>query len=201
MRTYWPRPRKFDSLTADFADEPVGRRIAARHRERAGRLILDIHVHDDAVRRRAGLVGDPHPLEVAEIVEATLGAVDENLVVGVALADVELAADDVVTGAGVAANVDPLDVDARPLLDDVAEVDRCWVAGSRAPTGRTCANGIAAASHLGGDVLQRALDLVRVVDRARGRRELAPQRPRCRCPGCAIRCSRCRCGTARPLPA
>ena len=63
-------------------------------------------------------------LEIAEIVEAALGAVDEHPVVGVAFAEIELAADDVIAGAGVAAHVDPLDIDARSVLDHVAEVDR-----------------------------------------------------------------------------
>ncbi len=128
-------------------------------------MILDIDVHDDAVRRRTGLVGDPHPLEIPEIVEATLGAVDENLVVGVALAHVELAADHVVTGARVAANLDPLDVDVRPLFDDVAEVDGLS-SGVAGPDGADQRERIAPASHLDGDVLQGTLDRIRVIGRA-----------------------------------
>ena len=110
-------------------------------------MILHVHVHDDAVGRGARLVGDADPLEVAEIVEAALGPVDENLVVGVALAHVELAADDVVAGPAVPADVDALDIDARPFLDHVAELDRAGrrIAGA---DGADLREGIAAASHL-----------------------------------------------------
>ena len=143
--------------------KPSDGRVAAGDRERAGRLILDVDVDDHAVRRRARLVRDADLLEVAEIVQPALGAIDEHLVVGVALADIELAADDVVARAGVAADVDALDVDARAFLDHIADVDG---AGRRiAHAGRAnLGEGIAAPGHLGGHVGERVLDRLGVVD-------------------------------------
>ncbi len=85
----------------DLADEAVGGRVAAGDREGAGRLILDVDVDDDAVGRGARLVGDADVLEVAEIVEAAFGAVDQHLVVGVAFAEIELATDRRSRGCGV----------------------------------------------------------------------------------------------------
>ena len=105
-------------LHRNFANHAFGRRIAAGDRERAGRLILDRDHDDDTVGRRTRLVGDRHFLEVTEIVQPPFGTIDDRLVIGVALADIELAADDVVTGARIAANVDSLDVDARAFVDD-----------------------------------------------------------------------------------
>ena len=137
-------------------------------------MILDIDIHDDAVGSRARLVRDADSLEIAEIVEPALGAVDQDLVVGVAFADLELATDDVVSRARVAADVDALDIDARPFLDDVAELDRarCRVAlADRADLRK----GVTAPRHLGRHVLERALDLIGVVDRARRGHELAAQ--------------------------
>ena len=102
---------------ADFGDEAVGGRIAAGDRELAGRLLFHVDIEDDAVGRRARLVGDLHVLEVVEVLQPPLGAVDQRAVVGVAFGDIELAPDDVVARARVAADIDALDVGARALLD------------------------------------------------------------------------------------
>ena len=53
-RTNWPRPRKFDSLTRNFGEEAVRRRVTAGDGERAGRLVLDI---DDEMTRSGGEPG------------------------------------------------------------------------------------------------------------------------------------------------
>ena len=100
-----------------FADDAVDRRVAAGHGDGAGGLVLDLHRDDDAVGGRPLRVGDLDLLEEPEAVQAALGLVDQHLVVGVALAELELAADDVVAGAGVALDDDALDVDARALVD------------------------------------------------------------------------------------
>ena len=75
-------------------------------------------------------------LEEAQIVQATLGRLDHRVVVGVAFADVELATNDIVAGAGVADDVEPLDVDFRRVVDREASAI-WWVASSRSPCGRT----------------------------------------------------------------
>ena len=107
----------------DFGHEAVRRRIAARDRELAGRLFLDVDVDDHAIRGRARLVGDLHALEVVEILQPPLGAVDQHAIVGVAFRDIELAPDDIVARARVAADVDALDIGARALLDREHDVD------------------------------------------------------------------------------
>ncbi len=56
-------------------------------------------------------------LEEIEILQAALGAIDQRAVIGIALGDIEFAADDVVAGAGIAADVDALDVGSRALVD------------------------------------------------------------------------------------
>lgn len=129
----------------------------------ATRIILDVDVDDHPVRRRARLVGEADLLEEAEAVQAALGPVDQHAVVGIALGQVELAADDVVAGTGVAADVDALDVDARAVLDHEAEGH--LMGGAVALTGRPhLGEGVALAVDLVGDADERLLDILGVVD-------------------------------------
>ena len=72
-----------------------------------------------------GRVRDVDLLEVAETVQPALGPLDHRVVVGVAFADVELAANDVVARARVADDVDPLDVDLRTVVDGEAAARSC----------------------------------------------------------------------------
>ncbi len=151
-----------------FADEAVRRRVAARDARTGPWADLRRRRHDhDAVGRGARLVRDANALEEAEVVEAAFGPVDEDVIVGVAFAQVELAADDVVARAGVAANVDALDVDARAFLDDEgrgrssAWPDRGRRAGEPARRRSPCARSrVVMAS-------TRLLDVLGVVDVAR----------------------------------
>ncbi len=106
-----------------FTDHPVGRRIAPHDPEIAGVLLFQLHIDDDPVRRRAGRVGDLDGLEVPEILQPPLGALEQRPVVGVAFPDVELAPDDVVVGLAVAMDIDALDVAAGARLDRVDEMD------------------------------------------------------------------------------
>src|SRR5258708_37154977 len=66
---------------AHFADHAVGGRIAARERELAGRLLLDVDIDHDAVGRRARLIVDLDVLEVVEVPQTALAAIDERPVV------------------------------------------------------------------------------------------------------------------------
>ena len=50
-------------------------------------------------------------LEVAKAVEASLGALDQHVVIGIALADIEFATNDIVAGAGIPNDVNAFDVD------------------------------------------------------------------------------------------
>ena len=80
-------------------------------------------------------------LKKFEILDAPLGAIDQRAVVGIAFGDIELAPDDIIAGARVAADVDALDVGARAFVDDVDDADRVRLRRLRSPRGRTVANG------------------------------------------------------------
>ena len=107
----------------ELGHDALSRRIAAAEADRAGRLVLDVDDDDHAVRRRARAVRDVDLLEVAETVQTAFGPLDQRMVVGVAFADIELAADDVVAGACVADDVDPLDIDLGAVIHGVLQRD------------------------------------------------------------------------------
>ena len=66
-------------------------------------------------------------LEEVEVLDALLGAVQLRGVERVALDEPELAADHLVERAQIAGDVDALDIDPRPFLDVVGDVDRVRV--------------------------------------------------------------------------
>ena len=70
-----------------------------------------------------GLRRDLDGLEIVQVLQPPLGAVDQRLVVGIAFGDVEFAPDHVVARAGIAVDVDALDIGARPLIDREGDVD------------------------------------------------------------------------------
>ena len=151
---------------AYLGEEAFGGRIAARDREFAGRLLLDVDIDHDPVGRRAGLVRDLDGLEEVEVLEPPLGAVDQDAIVGIALGDLELAPDHVVAGACVAADVEALDVDARALLHHERHVDD--TPGEIAVAARThLRESIAAPRQLDGHVLDRLFHQLGVVHPAR----------------------------------
>ena len=108
----------------DFRDEPVRRRVAAGNRELAGRLLFDIDIDDHAVRRRTGLIGDPYRLEKAEVLQPSFCTIDQRPVIGIALAEIEFAADHVIARSRIAADIDALDIGSRTFLDDESNIDR-----------------------------------------------------------------------------
>ena len=118
------RPRKFDWLTPMSVDQLVDRAVPGAERQLAGGLLSDVDQKVGAVRRGARHVGDVDVFKEAQRADAELGAVDQGAVVGVALGNVELAADDVVERRGVADDVDPVDVDPRAFLDVEGDVHR-----------------------------------------------------------------------------
>jgi hypothetical protein len=122
-------------------------------------------VDDDAVGRRTGLGRDLDRLEVAEILQSPLGAIDQGAVVGIAFDDVEFAPDDVVAGAGVAAQVDALDIGVRAFLDHEGHVDDSLFGNAVAARARGSER-IAALGHLDGHELAGFLHRVGVVDAA-----------------------------------
>src|ERR1019366_8683919 len=114
-------------------------------------------------------------LEVAETVEVALGAVDEHAIVRIAFADFELAADHIFAGLVVAVNIDPLDIDARPLVDD--EIDRDGPIGLIALTARaSLREGVSFARDFARQYVDRLFHGVAVIDVARRQPH---QRPQC----------------------
>src|SRR5262245_63994385 len=122
---------------ADLPDESVCGGVAARDREFTRRLLLHVDIENDAIRCRARLGRYLDALEVGEILQASFGAIDERSVVGVAFGEVEFAPNHVIARAGVAADIDPFDVGALPLIDREGQVDgprlrvadRAWAHG------------------------------------------------------------------------
>ncbi len=82
---------------------------------------LDVDVH--LVGGRALLLRDVHALEIAERGDALARLVEQRLAVLVALGDLHLAADDLVAGLGVAADLDAFEMDERPAHDGHDDVD------------------------------------------------------------------------------
>ena len=116
-------------------------------------------------------------LEIVEVLQPPLGAIDQRAVVCVALADIEFAADHIVAGAGVAADIDPLDVDARAVFDGENDVDgmgRQVAVAARADHGKR----IAAAGDFDRQVLDRLFDRLGVVHVAGAGPEAAVKRLR-----------------------
>src|SRR6185312_13656252 len=111
-------------------------------------------------------------LEEVQVLQPAFGAVDQCAIVGVALADIELAADDVIARADVAADVDALDVGARALFHDEGEVDRVGL-GVAVAARANIGEGVAAARGLDGHRLDALLHQVGVVDAARAELDLA----------------------------
>src|SRR5262249_7763744 len=78
-------------LDAHLTDDAVRGRIPARDRELTGGLLLDIDIDNDAVGRGPRLVGDLDGLEELQVLQPSLGAVDQRTVVRVAFSEVEFA--------------------------------------------------------------------------------------------------------------
>ena len=163
------------SATLTSRDESVGGRVAAGDREFTGRLFFNIDVDDDTIGRRARLIGDLDGLEIVEVLQAALGAVDQRAVIGITLAEIEFAADHIVAGARVAADVDALDIGARAFLDDKRQIDGLGLevaVAARPHSGK----GIAVLGGLDRHRLNAFFNEVGVVDAARAQLELTAQR-------------------------
>ena len=108
----------------DRADQGVDRRVAAADAEDAGRSLHDLDVHDDLGLVGAGLGRDVHAVEIAQVHELLPGAVPFLERVELALAERELAAQDLVLAAHVAVDVDALDVHLGAFGDLERHVDQ-----------------------------------------------------------------------------
>ena len=123
----------------DGAHEAVGRGVAAADREDAGRLLGDLDVDDDLGLVGSGAGGDVDHVEVAEVDESLPGPRQLLQREQVTLDHGDLAPQDLVLGAHVAADVDALHVHDRPLDDLEHDVDlrlRRHLIGARGDVGR-----------------------------------------------------------------
>ena len=149
-------------MDADIGQEAFRRRIAGADAELAGRLLFDLDVEHGAIGRAALDVGDLDLLEVAEIFQVLLGALDLRGAEGVAFRHLELASDDAVEGRDIAVDVDPLDIDTRAFGDIVSDIEGVLflVARDQRPD---VDEGIAAIADRRRQLVDRFLDLVGVV--------------------------------------
>src|SRR5262249_47982337 len=116
---------------------------------------------------RAALAGDLHRLEQAERLQPPLRALDLRAVEGIALGEIELAADHLLAGAVVAVHDDALDVLVRPGLEREHEVDgfgRDVALRARTPGYET----LAAPAHRDRQLLARLLHRFAVIGVAGG---------------------------------
>ena len=150
-------------------------RIAAAEADRAGRLILDLDDDDHAIGAGAWPVRDMDLLEVAQTVKAPLGALDQHVIIGVAFADIEFAANDVVPGARVADNVDALDIDFRTVVHRELQRNR-MVDGVAIAVRARLREGVALARDVARDRIDRLVDRACVVDVARLQSDESSQR-------------------------
>ena len=111
---------------AEIGEEAGIGRVAAAERDLAGRAFRDRGVQHHAVGRRARASCCTSHVARSSRGRGCAGAMRRTCAAlnGIALGQAELAADDAVLGAGVAADVDALDIDARPLADLEGQVDR-----------------------------------------------------------------------------
>ena len=79
-------------------------------------MLLDLNIENGAVRRRARKLLDIHLPEETERSDPDPGPIHKDPVEGVAFGDAHLAANDFIDRAGVAADLHPLHIDARPLV-------------------------------------------------------------------------------------
>src|SRR5262249_31172596 len=114
-------------------------------------------------------------LEEAEVLQALLGLVDHQRIIGIALREPELAADYVVARAQVADDIDALDVDAGAFIDEIGDVDDVRAGLAR----RARAHAREGKALFGNDErqsLHRLVHQVLIVDAARAGHQLAAQR-------------------------
>src|SRR5438874_1577370 len=116
-------PEEVALRQVDGADEAVHRRVAAAEAEQPGRLLGHVHVNDDLGLVRPRLRRDVHLLEVSEVHELLACPLLLLQGVQVTLVQRDLTPQDLVLAADVAGNVDPLDVDLRPLGDLEGDVE------------------------------------------------------------------------------
>ncbi len=121
------------------ADHAFTRRVTRAEREFARRLFFHHHVEHDAVGSRARMPLDIDIFEDAEPLQALLGAIDHQRIVGIAFREPEFAPDHIILGARIADDVDAIDVNLRTFSTTyVMPIVRFVVSGME--RGRTRAN-------------------------------------------------------------
>ncbi len=116
--------KKISLADIDVGQRTVGGRETEAQRQLSSRLLLDLCHQHRFIRRRSWVIGHLGLLEEAEVLYPLLRALHFSGIEGIALDQLKLAAYYFVEGANVADDVDPLDIDLRPLLDIEGNVDR-----------------------------------------------------------------------------
>ena len=148
---------------ADLGQRTGDRRPADSEAEFAGGLLLHVHLDDGAVGGALrGHIDHVHLLEEGEVADALARAAQFGGIEGVALHQAELAADDLVQRAGIAGDVDALDIDPGAFLDIVGDVDGLGFAIARHLRLHVDER-VALRAHRVGQLLDDVLDLVGVV--------------------------------------
>src|SRR5262249_61242242 len=96
--------------------EAVGGRIAAGDPEISGLLFLYRDVEHHPIRRRTTRWHDLHRFEIAKRLEVALAPINQRAIVGIALTNVELAADHFVAPLDVALHLDALAAEPLAVL-------------------------------------------------------------------------------------
>ena len=136
----------------DFGEPAVGGRITAGDEEVAGRLVDRLDIEDHTVGRRPRPRRDLDGLEVVQVLQPPLGAVDQDLVIGIALTEIELATNHVVARAAVAVDLDAFDIGSLALVDHEGDVDALRNRVARHPR-RRVGKGITELRHLDGECI------------------------------------------------
>ncbi|MNS54059.1 hypothetical protein D3C72_868390 [compost metagenome] len=162
---------------AQVQHEGIDRAKARADRQFARGLLFHRHVDDAAIRCAAPRFLDLDVLEEAEGAQIVARTLHQRPVEGVALADHQFATDHGIQGAGVADDIDPVDVDALAFLQIEGHVDRV---GLRiGAIGRIDLDkGIARRARREGQGVDGALDTVAFVQIARADRQQALQEVR-----------------------
>ena len=161
-------------LQRDRADDDFGRRVTDREVDGARRLFLDLHDQNHAVGGRSLLFEEVDLVEIVQRSQPAARTLDHDAVEGVALIQVELAADDFVLGAVVADDVDALDVGAR-ALDDIVGDRQLLRARITLDVRIDLGEDEALARRLESEALDRLVDLGGVIVLADARRDLGDQ--------------------------
>jgi len=148
--------------------------LFAADRKFTGRFLDDVDNKHNLVWLRTGRRRDIDCLEELQGFETAFGALDQDLVEGIAFADIEFAANDEITGLFIAADFNALDIGARALIDRIGDGNRVILEVAVA-TWLNLGEGVALTGNLFGNLDDRVFDFLGVVGVAFPRLDKAVQ--------------------------